>query len=96
MHNAGISEDLLKTRKLIRCPNCGLEFNLMYARAFACQGCKCSVSGYDNVMCPKCDCAFGLDGSGLAVNRFSSKALSDYMSKILSDYFKDFGENPSR
>ncbi len=96
MHNAGISDELLKTRKLIRCPKCGFEFNLMYARAFACQGCRYSVTGCNAVRCPRCDCEFGLDGTGLAADRSSSKTLSDYMSRILADYFKDFGESPSR
>ncbi len=96
MHNAGVSDDLIKTRRPIRCPRCGFEFNLMYARASACQGCRYSVTGCDAVRCPRCDHEFKLNGTGLTADRTASKTLTDYMSKIMNDYFKDFGESPSR
>jgi len=96
MHNSGMSEDLLRTRKQTRCPQCGFEFNLMYSRAFACVGCRYSVTGCNAARCPKCDFEFRLDRTDLAADKASSKILSDYMSKIMADYFKDFGESPSR
>jgi hypothetical protein len=89
LHQAGITENLLKTRKMIKCPGCKFEFNLMYSRAIACQGCGYSVLGCNLVRCPKCDCEFYLNQTPLASNKTSSKLLSDYMSKILSDYFKE-------
>jgi len=96
MQHSGISEELVKVSHMIKCPRCGFEFNLIYARAFACQGCRYSVMGCDAVRCPRCDLEFKLDKTGLASNKPSSKVLSEYMSKIMADYFRDFGESPTR
>ncbi len=96
MRHSGISEDLLKTRKMIVCPRCGFEFSLMYSRAFACMGCRYSVSGCEAVRCPRCDLEFRMDEVQLATDKASSRQLSKYISRVMSDYFKDFGESPSR
>lgn len=96
MQKAGVSKKLLKATKMLKCPRCNFQFNLMYSRAIACQGCRLSVLGCDSVRCPKCDFEFSLDQTSLAIDEVSVKLLSDYMSRILSDYFKDFGEKPTR
>ena len=43
----------LARKKVLRCPACGFEFEVSYARAFACGGCPSSIS-CDYVRCPKC------------------------------------------
>lgn len=43
----------LARRKILRCPACGFQFEVSYARAFACGGCPSSIS-CDYVRCPKC------------------------------------------
>ncbi|RLF24087.1 MAG: hypothetical protein DRN15_04110 [Thermoprotei archaeon] len=46
--------------RIIRCPNCGYQFSLSYARTMACSGCPLSVSGCDYVKCPRCGYEFKL------------------------------------
>ncbi len=41
--------------KISKCPRCGFEFDVSYARMFACRGCKYSVFGNCGyIRCPKC------------------------------------------
>jgi hypothetical protein len=96
LHDSGVSPNLLRTRDQITCPSCGFEFNLMYSRAFACAGCRYSVTGCKAARCPKCDHEFHMDETPLARDKVSAKVLSSYMSKIMKDYYQDFGESPSR
>jgi uncharacterized C2H2 Zn-finger protein len=96
LHDSGVSPELLRTRELMKCPKCGFEFNLMYSRAFACAGCRYSISGCNAARCPKCDHEFHIHETPLASDKLSSRHLGGYMSKIMSDYFEDFGESPSR
>jgi len=38
-----------------KCPRCGFEFNITYARTFACRGCRYSVFGdCGYIKCPRC------------------------------------------
>jgi len=96
LRNFGISKNLEKVSDIIKCPRCGFEFRLMYARAFACQGCKLAVTGCEYVRCPKCDLEFPISHTKLTQDGTTSESISSYMSKVVSDYFRDFGENPAR
>ncbi|MCC6042590.1 MAG: hypothetical protein LM598_03050 [Candidatus Verstraetearchaeota archaeon] len=40
--------------RIIRCPKCGYEFDLSYARTFACGGCPSSAIGCQYARCPMC------------------------------------------
>ena len=40
-------------KRFVRCPECGEEFEISYARTFACGSCP-SVVQCDLVKCPKC------------------------------------------
>jgi len=47
--------DILVRKKLILCPKCGYQFDVSYARAFACRGCPSSAMGSCGyIKCPKC------------------------------------------
>jgi uncharacterized C2H2 Zn-finger protein len=96
MRMAGITPKLLKSKKMIRCPRCNYEFNLMYSRAIACQGCPSAVYGCNLVRCPRCDHEFPLIKSGLARTKSSARSLDNYMAKIISDYYRNFGKSPRR
>ena len=93
---AGLDKRLQKTLELITCPQCHFQFRLMYARTFACAGCREAVMGCDKVRCPKCDCAFPLNRTSLPTQKVSGREITDYMSRILDKYYRDFGKNPSR
>lgn len=47
----------------VRCPNCGFQFNVLYARAVTCKGCdKLFLSpSCEYVKCPKCGTEFKKD-----------------------------------
>ncbi|MEM4576611.1 MAG: hypothetical protein QW701_04000 [Candidatus Nezhaarchaeales archaeon] len=40
--------------KLVRCPKCGYEFDITYARTFACGGCPSAAVGCKYARCPSC------------------------------------------
>jgi len=41
-------------RRVLRCPKCGFEFDVSYARATACLSCVISVRGCQYIKCPRC------------------------------------------
>jgi hypothetical protein len=96
MRRAGVTPTLLKTTKMIKCPYCGYDFNIMYSRAIACQGCRKAVYGCNLVRCPGCNHEFPINKTSVARTERSARSIDKYMSKLLSTYFRDFGENPSR
>ncbi|OYT44620.1 hypothetical protein DRO29_00165 [Candidatus Bathyarchaeota archaeon] len=44
----------------ITCPKCGYKFDILYARAFSCQGCPrlSSTLSCELIRCPNCDHEF--------------------------------------
>lgn len=65
MRQYGITNNLLRATKMIHCPRCGYEFNLMYGRAVACVGCSSVVKSCDKARCPKCDHSFPIRQAAL-------------------------------
>lgn len=59
MNEHGFSDNsTASVRKTLTCPRCGFNFSLVYARAFACQGCSEAMRGCPKVRCNKCDFEF--------------------------------------
>jgi hypothetical protein len=96
MRAAGITPILLKTTKMLKCSYCGFEFNIVYSRAIACQGCPKAVYGCTLVRCPRCDHEFPINKSTVARTERSARVIGNYMSKLLFTYFRDYGKSPSR
>ncbi len=42
----------------VTCPNCKKNFDITYARAFACRGCEQSFSTCGMIKCPYCNFEF--------------------------------------
>ena len=40
-------------KKIVKCPNCGYEFDISYSRVFTCGSCP-SVISCEYIKCPKC------------------------------------------
>jgi len=55
-----------------------------------------SVTGCENVRCPKCDTEFALHQLKITPNAASNRHLGQHMSKLMTDYYKEFGESPTR
>jgi len=54
-------------QRLITCPKCGFQFDVLYARAISCQGCPRLASDLscELVRCPKCDHEFPVPRSAI-------------------------------
>ncbi|MBS7650608.1 MAG: hypothetical protein QXI59_05100 [Candidatus Bathyarchaeia archaeon] len=53
-----------KSRRLYRCPRCGFEFDISYARVFACSGCpSASLGDCGMIKCPACKHEFQYERS---------------------------------
>jgi hypothetical protein len=96
MQMAGVTPNLLRSKRMIICPKCNYKFSLMYSRAIACRGCSAAVNGCNLVRCPNCDYGFTIVDSGLARTKKSAKTLDKYMARILSEYCKSFNVNPRK
>lgn len=95
MREMGVTPNLMKTTKKIKCPRCGLEFSLFQSRAIACKGCKKGAYGCQLVRCLRCDLEFPMEGP-LVKDRQQQKMLSSYMNNIVSNYNKSVGKKGSR
>ncbi|MGC8850424.1 MAG: hypothetical protein ACP5QI_08145 [Candidatus Bathyarchaeia archaeon] len=49
-----------RSKRIVRCPNCGFAFEISYGRAFACSGCPSSLH-CEYAKCPKCEYEFPVD-----------------------------------
>lgn len=97
MKSRGFSKDTMKSiRKSIKCPQCGFEFSLVYARSFACRGCPESVSNCPKVRCAKCDHEFFLKGTPEVKNEQQGRSLQDHISKVMTDYYEEQGWKKNR
>lgn len=95
LRQLSVDSKFFRSTKRVKCPMCGFEFSLIYARAIACAGCPDAVLGCELVRCPNCDGEFELEKVGIA-SAADSRSLASRMSKVLSEYYRDFGEKPSR
>jgi len=96
MRQLSVDKKFFESTRMVKCPMCGSEFSLVYARAIACIGCPDSVRGCELVRCPNCDREFELKIAGIASTKEGSRSLAERMSRVLSEYCEDFGEKPSR
>ena len=97
MRQYGVTRTFLKANQWVKCPACGYEFNLMYARSIACQGCPQAVLGCDLMRCPKCDFEFRLtDMRPVITSREDATRMAKYVARALRRYHEDFGESPRR
>ncbi|MBE6527882.1 MAG: hypothetical protein E7Z64_01750 [Thermoplasmata archaeon] len=84
MNDYGISNnETASVRKTLTCPRCGFNFSLVYARAFACQGCSEAIRGCPKVRCNKCDYEFPLSASQDVQNKIQERSLADHMSNFM-------------
>lgn len=71
--------------KNFTCPRCGFQFSLVYARAFACQGCSEAVRGCPKVRCAKCDAEFPIRYSADVYGKVQERTLADHINGIIND-----------
>lgn len=73
------------------CPRCGFQFSLVYARAFACQGCSEAVKGCPKIRCNKCDFEFPIADMPEIHGKEQQKTMADHICQIVSERNSDMG-----
>lgn len=95
LQRAGVTPQLMKTTKRIKCPRCGREFSLFQSRAIACVGCPKSTTNCNLARCVYCDTEFPLQEFNVK-NREQEKQISNYMNNILANYRQSVGKTRNR
>ncbi len=91
MKAKGFSYETTASVRKFDCPNCGFRFSLVYARAFACQGCSEVVKGCPKVRCNKCDHEFFMDRMPDVNGKEQQRIMSDHICKIVNSRYDDLG-----
>ena len=91
MGQKGFSYNTTNSIKKFKCPYCGFEFSLVYARTFACQGCSEANKGCTKVRCAKCDTEFWIKEMPNVYNDYQQRDLAQHISGIVKKYNDDMG-----
>jgi len=91
MKAKGFSYETTASVRKFDCPNCGFKFSLVYARAFACQGCSEVVKGCPKVRCDKCDHEFFIDQMPDINGKEQQRIMSDHICRIVNERYDDLG-----
>ncbi|HUV24387.1 MAG TPA: hypothetical protein VMW26_03050 [Methanomassiliicoccales archaeon] len=96
MKTRGFSENTMKSIRRMKCPVCGFEFSLVYARTFACAGCSNAIAGCPKVRCAKCDHEFYIEEIPEVNGKRAARSLADHISDIVEDYNESYGLKKNR
>ncbi|MDR0508291.1 MAG: hypothetical protein LBG63_00460 [Candidatus Methanoplasma sp.] len=96
MRQKGFSYETTASLRKFKCPYCGFEFSLVYARTFACQGCSEAWKNCPKVRCNKCDTEFFITETPHANNEIEQRLLAEHVSEVVTKFNKDMGYRPSR
>lgn len=96
MNTRGFSENTMKSIRRMKCPVCGFEFSLVYARTFACAGCSNATTGCPKVRCAKCDHEFYIEEMLEVNGKRAARSLADHISDIVEEYNESYGLEKNR
>lgn len=96
MRTRGFSKNTVRSIRKMKCPRCGFEFSLIYARTFACAGCPEAVIGCEKVRCAKCDHEFFILNTPDVHGEKDARDLSDHLAKVVKDYDESCGIDPRK
>jgi DNA-directed RNA polymerase subunit RPC12/RpoP len=96
MRAKGFSYNTTASLKKFKCPYCGFEFSMMYARTFACQGCSEAWKDCPKVRCAKCDAEFFMTETPQIHNEYQQRNISEHISRIVTDWNESQGHKPNR
>ncbi len=91
MRAKGFSYNTTAALKKFKCPECGFEFSMMYARAIACQGCSEANNNCPKLRCSKCDSEFFMTDTPQVNNDYQQRNLSEHIGRIVTKYNSDMG-----
>ena len=96
MRQKGFSSNTMDSIRKVKCPKCGFEFSLTYARTFACRGCAEALRNCPKVRCAKCDHEFYIEKMPEIKNAQQGKSLEDHITKVMTDYYDEQGWKKNR
>jgi len=96
MKAKGFSYNTTTSLRKFKCPYCGFEFSMIYARTFACQGCSEAWKNCPKLRCAKCDKEFFITETPHIDNENQQKQIAEHISNVVVKYNKDMGYKPSR
>ncbi|MFA6679457.1 MAG: hypothetical protein WCR96_03075 [Candidatus Methanomethylophilaceae archaeon] len=96
MKAKGFSYNTTASLKKFKCPYCGFEFSMIYARTFACQGCSEALKDCPKLRCSKCDTEFFIKETPQIHNNVQQRNISEHICKIVTKYNEDMGYKPNR
>lgn len=91
MRAQGISYNTTASLREFRCPECGFEFSLVYARTFACQGCSEATKNCPKVRCKKCDHEFFIRETPEIHGNVQQRIISEHICDIVNRRYEDLG-----
>jgi len=96
MRQKGFSYETTASLKKFKCPYCGFEFSMIYARTFACQGCSEALKNCPKLRCAKCDTEFFITETPQVNNEIQQRIMAEHISQVVTKYNNDMGYKPSR
>lgn len=97
MSEHGVSWNTLATIRRSKCPQCGFEFSLSYARTIACRGCPMATKNCPKVRCAKCDHEFYIqEMSHIGGSEYAEKAVAKHQSRVERNYNEQIGRTRHR
>ena len=96
MKAKGFAYETTESIRKFKCPYCGFEFSLVYARTFACQGCPEALRSCPKVRCAKCDFEFYLNETPRINTKEQQKFMADHLNEVTTDYRDRYGFGRNR
>lgn len=96
MRSKGFSPDTIRSLRKFKCPVCGFEFSMIYARTIACQGCPEAMKNCPKVRCSKCDTEIMIRDTPEVFGKDQEHHMADHISHIVTKYNYDIGRNGRR
>lgn len=96
MVSKGFSRNTTASLKKFKCPYCGFEFSMIYARTFACQGCSEAQKDCPKLRCEKCDTEFFIKETPQVHNDYQQRGVAEHISRIVEKYNEDMGYTHNR
>lgn len=96
MRKKGFSYNTTASIKKFKCPNCGFEFSMVYARTIACQGCSEAWNNCPKMRCAKCDHEFWITETPDVHNKYQQANVSQHLSKVVTDWNESYGYSKNR
>lgn len=91
MRSKGFSPETVRSLRKFKCPDCGFEFSMIYARTIACQGCSEAMKDCPKVRCAKCDLEILIRDTPEVIGKYHERHMADHISRIVTKYNKDMG-----